>query len=75
MPPIVTGDTSITGIVPTLPAGTAADVGVMNPDGQGAIVGAGYTYPADTAAPTVTATALVNATSYSFGSWARGTSR
>src|SRR5262249_59228745 len=49
-PPVVVDSTTITGLVPTAPTGTA-DVAVMNPDGQGAILVGGYTYPPDTTPP------------------------
>lgn len=70
--PLVGDSTTITGIVPNHPAG-AVDVGVMNPDGQGDILAAGYTYPSDTAAPTITATGAVGGVpGYVFGQWAKG---
>jgi hypothetical protein len=70
-PPVVVNDTTITGIVPTAQGGPA-DVAVVNPDGQGAIDVGGYTYPTDTTAPTVHASALVGGVSYTFGTWANG---
>jgi hypothetical protein len=70
-PPLVVNSTTITGLVPTAPAG-AARVAVMNPDGQGAILVDGYTYPPDTTAPTTTAVANVGGAPYTFGNWARG---
>ena len=70
-PPVVVNSTTITGLIPTAPAGTV-HVAVMNPDGQGAILVDGYTYPPDTTAPTTTAAATVGGASYTFGDWARG---
>ena len=70
-PPLVVDDTTITGLIPTAPAGTVR-VAVMNPDGQGAILVDGYTYPPDTAAPTTTAVAKVGGAEYTFGNWAKG---
>jgi hypothetical protein len=69
--PIVLDSTTITGIVPTAPASTV-DVAVMNPDGQGAILAGGYTYPPDTTPPTTTAAPTVNGAPYTFGDWATG---
>ena len=70
-PPLVVNSTTITGLIPTAPAGTV-HVAVMNPDGQGAILVDGYTYPPDTTAPTTTAAAKVGGAPYTFGNWARG---
>lgn len=71
--PVVTSGTTIIGMVPTPPAGvSAADVAVMNPDGQGVISLNGYTYPADTAAPTLNVDGKVGLTPYTFGNWATG---
>ena len=70
-PPVVVNSTTITGLIPTAPAGTVR-VAVMNPDGQGAILVDGYTYPPDTTAPMTTAAATVGGAPYTFGAWARG---
>jgi IPT/TIG domain len=71
--PVVTSDTTIIGQVPTPQVGvSAADVAVMNPDGQGVILLNGFTYPADTAAPTLTVGGKVGLSTYTFGDWARG---
>jgi IPT/TIG domain len=70
-PPLVVNSTTITGLIPTAPAGTV-HVAVMNPDGQGAILVNGYTYPPDTTAPTTTAAATVGGAPYTFGNWAKG---
>ena len=70
-PPVVVNSTTITGLIPTAPAGTVR-VAVMNPDGQGAILVDGYTYPPDTTAPMTTAAATVGGAEYTFGAWARG---
>ncbi|HEX7312105.1 MAG TPA: IPT/TIG domain-containing protein [Gaiellaceae bacterium] len=70
-PPVVLNSTTITGLIPTAPAGTV-HVAVMNPDGQGAILVDGYTYPPDTTAPTTTAAATVGGVPYTFGDWAKG---
>jgi IPT/TIG domain len=70
-PPLVVNSTTITGLIPTAPAGTV-HVAVMNPDGQGAILVNGYTYPPDTNAPTTTAAATVGGAPYTFGDWAKG---
>jgi IPT/TIG domain len=70
-PPLVVNSTTITGLIPTAPAGTV-HVAVMNPDGQGAILVDGYTYPPDTTAPTTTAAAKVGGAPYTFGDWAKG---
>lgn len=70
-PPLVVSATSIVGLIPAAPAGSVR-VAVMNPDGQGAILVGGYTYPPDTTAPTTTAVAKVGGVPYTFGNWAKG---
>ncbi|HMC67863.1 MAG TPA: IPT/TIG domain-containing protein, partial [Mycobacteriales bacterium] len=67
--PVVVGATEIDGVVPNLPVGTY-DVGVVNPDGQGAIDSSpGYTYPSDGTAPTTTASATANGSPYTFNTF------
>ena len=44
----------------------------MNPDGQGAILVNGFSYPIDTNPPTLTMTGSVGANPYTFGNWATG---
>lgn len=67
--PVVESATTIVGETPSLPTG-AYDVAVMNPDGQGAIVAGGFTYPVDTSAPSIAATG--NSGAYTFGTWSTG---
>ena len=69
-PPAVTSATTISGKVPNLTGG-AYDVSVMNPDGQGVILSAGFTVPSDAINPLTTATGtLGGGGSYTFGAWA-----
>lgn len=73
--PIVRSATSVAGVVPRRSGGTFP-VAVANPDGQGVIVLAGFSYPDDTTAPTTTASATTGTppVPHPFGatSWARG---
>ena len=71
--PVVLSDTTIVGTIPTPAIGVVAvDVAVMNPDGQGAILVNGFSYPIDTNPPTLTMTGSVGANPYTFGNWATG---
>ncbi|MBV9039956.1 MAG: IPT/TIG domain-containing protein, partial [Acidimicrobiia bacterium] len=67
---LVPGATSARGSVPLAPVGTY-DVGVLNPDGQGAISSAAYQIPPDATAPTTTASGVANGFAYTFGTYAR----